>query len=145
MKKIILLLLLLFTGFYSFSQNDKVNIKFVVNLKTELWIGKEWDYNYEKLNKPLIVSFDEKKLNISYENGDEFWDINVISYTKKIKKDYDKIEKELYTLKIIDGNYIIYVLIEKDYTSVLYEYTYEIKIPFIYNGEIMNYNYYRSN
>jgi len=141
MKKLLVLILIVNT--YSvFAQDSDISIKFKANEEANVWIGKEWDFNYTPLNSPINVEFNGKKLKMYYDNGNIFMEIDVINYQRKEKKNYDKLEKEAYILKIEDRGFIQYLIIEKTYSyGSVYS---QIKIPFVTDtGETMSYHYYQ--
>jgi len=141
MKKIIVLLLLV-TSVYSFGQDSNISIKFKANEDANVWIGKEWDFSYTPLKSPINVEFNGKKLKMYYDDGKIFWEISVISYQRKEKKNYDKLEKEAYILKIEDKGFVQYLIIEKSYSYG--DVHTQIKIPFVTDtGETMSYHYYQ--
>ncbi len=125
----------------AFSQTE-LPIKFKANEDADVWIGKAWDYSYNPLKTPINVEFDGKKLIMHYDSGKIFWEIAIISYERKEKKNNDKIEKEAFILKIEDKGYIKYLVIEKAYSygSV----STQIKIPYVSDtGETISYHYYQ--
>lgn len=142
MKKILLLFLILNTHF-CLSQSQDLPIKFKANEEANVWIGKEWSYEFEKMTKPLNVEFDGQILKIYYDSGKVYLQENVLSFQRKEKRNYDKLEDEAYILKIEEGGFIQYIVIEKSYLfsdRVIPI----IKIPFVSDtGEVMSYWYYQ--
>lgn len=141
MKKV-LTFLFICASLIGYSQNSNIDIKFKANEEADIWIGKAWDYSYSQLKNPINVDFNGKLLKMYYDNGKVFWETDIISYERKEKKNYDKLEEEVYILKIEDKGFIQYLVIEKYYS---YGYvTTQIKIPYVSDtGEIMSYHYYQ--
>lgn len=84
MKTLITLLFATFS-LLCFSQTE-LPIKFKVNEEADVWIGRAWDFSYTPLKYPINVSFDGKILNMVYDDGKSFWNIDIISYERKEKK-----------------------------------------------------------
>lgn len=141
MKKLLTLFMILIS-LTAFSQSSDIKIKFKANEEADVWIGKAWDYSYTKLKNPINVEFDGEKLKMYYDSGKIFWEQDIISFEHKEKKNYDKLESEVYILKIVKNELIQYVLIERTYSYG--DITTKIKIPFVHDtGEIMSYHYYQ--
>ncbi len=139
-----ILITIIFLGFtfWGYSQSEKLPIKFKANEEAEVWIGKAWDYSYNKLKNPINIEFNGEKLKMYYDSGKIYWEIKVISYERKEKKNFDELEKETYTLKIEDKGIIKYLVIEKSYSYG--DVSTEIKIPFVSDtGVIMSYHYFQ--
>jgi hypothetical protein len=140
MKTFISILFIL-VSLQGFTQTE-LPIKFKANEDAVVWIGKTWDYSYSPLKNPINVEFDGKQLKMYYDSGKVFWETDIISYERKEKKNYDKLEKEAFILKIEDKGYVQYLVIEKSYSygSIITK----IKIPYVSDiGETMNYHYYQ--
>jgi hypothetical protein len=141
MKKL-LTLFMIFISLSAFSQSSDIKIKFKANEEAEVWLGKEWDYSFNKMKNPINVEFDGKKLKMYYDSGKIFWEQDIISFEHKEKKNYDKLESEVYILKIEKKKFIQYVLIKKTYSYG--DTITQIKIPFVHDtGEIMCYHIYQ--
>lgn len=139
--KTITSILLLLVSLQGFTQTT-LPIKFKANEDADVWIGKAWDYSYKTLKNPINVEFDGNQLKMYYNSGKIFWETDIISYERKEKKNYDKLEKEAFILKFEDKGYIQYLVIEKSYAygSV----STQIKIPYVSDtGETMSYHYYQ--
>ncbi|MBT3385771.1 MAG: hypothetical protein HN778_05865 [Prolixibacteraceae bacterium] len=142
LKKTFIISLFFGITFFGFSQDENFQIKFKANEDIEVWIGKTWDYSYNQLKNPINVEFNGKTLKMYYDTGEIFWEINAISYERKEKKSYDKLEKEVFIIKIEKKGFIQYLVIEKSYSYG--DISTQIKIPFVTDtGETMNYHYYQ--
>lgn len=71
-------------------------VRFKANETADVILGKEWNYNYEEMKKPLNIDFDGKRLKLFYDSGTVYLELQVISYEKKEKSDYDKKTGELF-------------------------------------------------
>jgi hypothetical protein len=142
MKKLTSFLFFIFT-LQLYSQTE-LPIKFKVTEEANVWIGKEWDLNFKTMKSPINVDFDGKKLAMYYESGKIFLEIDIISYERKERKNYDRLENEVFILKIEKKGFIQYIIINKSY-SILDTIITELKIPYVHDtGETMSYNYYIS-
>jgi len=142
MKKIFTILLI-FSSLIGFSQNSDPIIKFKANASAEVWIGREWDLNFDQLNNPLNIEFDGKKLKMYYDNGMVYWEQDVLNFDHKEKRTNDRLENEVYILEIERNEFIQYLIIEKQYFSFGEPIT-QIKIPFFSDiGQITNYRYFQ--
>jgi hypothetical protein len=116
-------------------------IRFKANETADVFLGKDWDFHFEKMKDPLNVVFDGKTLNIYYDNGEVYSEDKIVSFEKKGKNDYDKKTGEIYILKI-ENTITKYVIIENSLYSGGWVQT--IKIPyFSKNNELFSYTYYQ--
>jgi hypothetical protein len=141
MKNIITLIILL-CSLNLISQNSEVNIKFKVSKEAEIWIGKAWDYTYTEMKTPINVDFDGNNLKMIYDSGKVYWKTNILSYEIKETKQAGELERETFILKIEDGGFIQYLIIEKSYSYG--EIKSEIKLPWVAKtGQTMSYHYFQ--
>lgn len=116
-------------------------VRFKANETADVILGKEWNYNYEEMKKPLNIDFDGKRLKLFYDSGTIYLELPVISYEKKEKSDYDKKTGELFALKVEREDVIQYIIIER--TLVYEKWINTIKIPYYSKKELFQYTYYQ--
>lgn len=142
MKRLFVFSIVFLISFSSFCQVSELPITFKANEEANVVIGKNWDYTYTPLKNQINVEFDGFYLKMYYENGGKiYWETDVVDFDRKEKKNYDKLESELFILNIDDNGVTNYVVIERSY--IYDEVTTQIKIPSIVNGLVFSYHYYQ--
>jgi len=124
-------------------QAQELPIKFKANEKADTWIGKDWDFSYEKLKSPINIEFDGINLKMYHDTGKNFFEKEIINYQYKENKEYDKIKNKVYILEAKNKhNLIEYMVIKISYSYG--DVIYEIILPFMdQTGEVMSYSRYQ--
>lgn len=130
LKKIIIFYLLIFFPIFSQAQ-QKINIKFNADKRTNKWIGEAWNGQYS-ICKTVEISFDGAYLTIKNKGG------NVLSHEKvknwDISRKYnDTQEKSLlykcYVLSILHGTTLYYYVIKIDNSNTSLFHTISLYVP----------------
>jgi hypothetical protein len=125
---------------YGFSQTN-LPIKFKAKVEYSKSLGKKGS-EFEDLKSPLNIEFDGKTLSMYYDTGKKWMEkTKVISYIRKEHKVYDRLESEVYIIKLEIDNFEQYYIIEKKYSSIGDYFL--IKIPIYLNdGIVFSYVYF---
>lgn len=141
MKNLFLIIVTVLIGLQL--QAQELPIKFKANEKAETWIGKDWDFSYDKLKFPINVEFDGNNLKMYYDTGKNFLEKDIINYQYKENKEYDNLKNKVYILETKNKHsFTEYIVIQVTYDFG--EVYYEIKLPFMdQTGIIMSYSRYQ--
>lgn len=120
---------------------DTILINFTAIEEANVELGKDWNATqYTPLKEPMNIKFNGRKLSMFYKSGKKFWEVDILEVQKKEKREYNRLEKEVYILKYKRKDFIQYAIIE--YSYLIPGTMIEIKIPyFYYTGEVVSYTY----
>ena len=115
MRTFVFIITILYSGILL--QSQELPLEFRANEKANPWIGKEWDFSYEKLKSPINVKFDGNNLKMYYDTGKNFLEKKIINYQYKENKEYDKIKNKVYILEAKNKHDLIeYIVIKISYS-----------------------------
>jgi hypothetical protein len=121
-----------------------IPVTFTVNERTEASLSEKYEVSsYSPLSQTIEVRFTGEKLSMKYTNsGKVYYQTNVQDYWHKESRDLGELNYDVFTLKVKEGEFSKYVVIEKHY-----HYTgdyYVVRIPFVdKRGLVLSYDYFQ--